>query len=436
MKFKVDKRYLKFCVYFGLTCMAIYFFTVIVDYAPEILDTIDNIFSGFLNILQPIIVALIIAYLMFGPMKAIENFLMRRKHFPKKRGLCRAIGLIISYLAVIGIVFGLICGIYFMIGGQISGSSTFANIFTSISEYFETNSLSAESLQDVVTSHNIPFGTLINEKMGDIANFITDLLTGFLSGFGDALIWLGGSVFDFVISLVLSIYLLISYEYFIDLWNKFFFLVFRNSKVGKSIRRSLSIVNRTFSKYIHGQLIEAFLVFILSTIALYIVGIDYALVIGIICGVCNLIPYIGPFVGIVFAAIMALFSGDFMSIIWAVIALMIVQQIDSNILCPNIVGDIVGLNGAFTLIAISIGGDLYGLLGMLIAVPVAASIKQIFGSWFDRHLNNQYLEYEKVVEEDRAKSTPQEETKESISLRQKISSRIRKPADNNDIDTK
>lgn len=436
MKFKVDKRYLKFCVYFGLTCMAIYFFTVIVDYAPEILDTIDNIFSGFLNILQPIIVALIIAYLMFGPMKAIENFLMRRKHFPKKRGLCRAIGLIISYLAVIGIVFGLICGIYFMIGGQISGSSTFANIFTSISEYFETNSLSADSLQDVITSHNIPFGTLINEKMGDIANFITDLITGFLSGFGDALIGLGGSVFDFVISLVLSIYLLISYEYFIDLWNKFFFLVFRNSKVGKSIRRSLSIVNRTFSKYIHGQLIEAFLVFILSTIALYIVGIDYALVIGIICGVCNLIPYIGPFVGIVFAAIMALFSGNFMSIIWAVIALMIVQQIDANILCPNIVGDIVGLNGAFTLIAISIGGDLYGLLGMLIAVPVAASIKQIFGSWFDRHLNNQYLEYEKVVEEDRAKSTPQEETKESISLRQKISSRIRKPADNNDIDTK
>mgnify|MGYP000982562503 CR=1 FL=1 len=436
MKFKVDKRYLKFCVYFGLTCMAIYFFTVIVDYAPEILDTIDNIFSRFLNILQPIIVALIIAYLMFGPMKAIENFLMRRKHFPKKRGLCRAIGLIISYLAVIGIVFGLICGIYFMIGGQISGSSTFANIFTSISEYFETNSLSADSLQDVITSHNIPFGTLINEKMGDIANFITDLITGFLSGFGDALIGLGGSVFDFVISLVLSIYLLISYEYFIDLWNKFFFLVFRNSKVGKSIRRSLSIVNRTFSKYIHGQLIEAFLVFILSTIALYIVGIDYALVIGIICGVCNLIPYIGPFVGIVFAAIMALFSGNFMSIIWAVIALMIVQQIDANILCPNIVGDIVGLNGAFTLIAISIGGDLYGLLGMLIAVPVAASIKQIFGSWFDRHLNNQYLEYEKVVEEDRAKSTPQEETKESISLRQKISSRIRKPADNNDIDTK
>ncbi|NLL93045.1 MAG: AI-2E family transporter [Clostridiales bacterium] len=436
MKFKVDKRYLKFCVYFGLTCMAIYFFTVIVDYAPEILDTIDNIFSRFLNILQPIIVALIIAYLMFGPMKAIENFLMRRKHFPKKRGLCRAIGLIISYLAVIGIVFGLICGIYFMIGGQISGSSTFANIFTSISEYFETNSLSADSLQDVITSHNIPFGTLINEKMGDIANFITDLITGFLSGFGDALIGLGGSVFDFVISLVLSIYLLISYEYFIDLWNKFFFLVFRNSKVGKSIRRSLSIVNRTFSKYIHGQLIEAFLVFILSTIALYIVGIDYALVIGIICGVCNLIPYIGPFVGIVFAAIMALFSGNFMSIIWAVIALMIVQQIDANILCPNIVGDIVGLNGAFTLIAISIGGDLYGLLGMLIAVPVAASIKQIFGSWFDRHLNNQYLEYEKVVEEDRAKSTPQEETKESISLRQKVSSRIRKPADNNDIDTK
>lgn len=393
MKFNLNKRYFKICSYVAVTCMAIYLFTVIVDYAPNILGSIFDVLDDIMEILSPIIIALIICYLLYGPMKAIENFLLKRRFFKNHKSLCRTIGLVTSYIAVFGLIIALICGIYFMIGGQISNSSTLSSIFDSITEYFSTNSFSAESIQNMIKSWNIPFGDFLNDKMGEIAIFISDLLTGFLGGIGDFILSIGSNVFTFVVSLVLSIYILASYEYFLKLWDKLFFLIFRKSKLGKSIRHALRIINNTFSKYIHGQLIEAFLVFAMSTIVLYIVGIDYALVIGIICGICNLIPYIGPFIGIVFAAIMALFSGDLLSIVWAVIGLTIVQQIDCNILCPNIVGDIVGLNAAFTLIAISIGGDLAGLLGMLIAVPVAASIKMLLGDWFNRRMNTEYEEY-------------------------------------------
>lgn len=393
MKFKLNKRYAYVCGYVAVTCMVIYLFTVIVDYAPNIFSTILDVFDNILGILSPIIIALVICYLLYGPMNAIETFMMKRKFFKNHKMLCRGIGLTISYLAVFGIIISIICGMYFMIGGHISNSSTISNIIDSISEYFSTNSFSAESVQQLISKWNIPFGDFLTDKVSDIAVFISDLLAGLLGGIGDFILSIGSNLFTFVISLVLSIYILASYEYFLNLWDKLFFLIFRKSKFGKSIRHALNIINRTFSKYIHGQLIEAFLVFILSTAALNIVGIDYALVIGIICGICNLIPYIGPFIGIIFAGSMSLFSGDLLSILWAVIALTIVQQIDCNILCPNIVGDIVGLNAAFTLIAISIGGDLAGLLGMLIAVPVAASIKQLLGDWFERKMKNDYEEY-------------------------------------------
>lgn len=401
MKLKLDKKYLKICIYVAITFMFMYLFTVVVDYAPSILSTFLNFLDGFMELLSPLIVAFIIAYLLYGPMHAIETFLLKRKFFSKHRGLCRAIGLAVSYISIIAIIITIICGMYFMIGGQISNSSTLSNILDTITEYFATNSFSAESVQSLISNWNIPFGDFLTDKLGDIATFLSDVLVAFIGDTGNFILSIGSNIFSFIISLVLSIYLLASYEYFHSLCNKIFFLVFRNSKMGKSVRRCIHIVNQTFSKYIHGQLIEAFIVFILSTIVLTIVGIDYAFVIGIICGVCNLIPYIGPFVGIVFAAIMALFSGDFLSILWSIIGLMIVQQIDCNILCPKIVGDIVGLNAAFTLIAISIGGDLAGLIGMLIAVPVAASIKLIIGDWFDRHIKNDFDEYSEALKKEK-----------------------------------
>lgn len=400
MKINIDKRYLKFCIYIAVTCMVIYLFTVLVDFAPEIFNTILNILGSIYDLISPFIVALIIAYLLYGPMCSIEKFLLKKKFFKNHKGLCRGLGITISYLTVLSIFIALLCGVYFMIGGQISNSSTFANIVDSIIEYFESESLSATSIQELINSWNIPFGDFITDKMGDIAIFISDLLADMLGGVGNFIFSIGSNIFSFIISLVLSIYILISHEYFSELWDKLFYLIFRKSKLGKDIRNSLNVINSTFSKYIHGQLIEAFLVFIMSTIALSIVGIDYALVIGIICGVANLIPYIGPFIGIIFAGIMALFSGDLLSILWAVIALTIVQQIDCNILCPKIVGDIVGLNAALTLIAISIGGDIAGLFGMLIAVPIAASIRILFGEWFDKKMAPEYSEYTKKLHDE------------------------------------
>ena len=110
------------------------------------------------------------------------------------------------------------------------------------------------------------------------------------------------------------------------------------------------------------------------------------MVIGIIAGICNLIPYVGPIVGTVLAAIMGLLSGRPIKVLYAIIAMLIVQQVDNNFLAPKIVGNSVGLHPVFTMMAILIGGNIGGLFGMLLAVPIVASIRVLFNMWYEKYI--------------------------------------------------
>ena len=118
---------------------------------------------------------------------------------------------------------------------------------------------------------------------------------------------------------------------------------------------------------------------------LYLIGIDYAIMIGVISGICNMIPYIGPIAGTVLAVLIALLSGQPLLALWATAGMILVQQIDNNLLAPKIVGDSVGLHPVFTMLAIVIGGNVGGLVGMLTAVPVAASVKILLNRWYESH---------------------------------------------------
>lgn len=102
-----------------------------------------------------------------------------------------------------------------------------------------------------------------------------------------------------------------------------------------------------------------------------------------------MIPYVGPIVGTILAAIMGLLSGNPLNILYAIIAMLVVQQIDNHILAPKIVGDSVGLHAVFTMMAILIGGSVGGLLGMLLAVPITASVRVIFNDWYDGYIKKQ-----------------------------------------------
>lgn len=395
MKFKFDKRYFKLCKYIGVTTILIYLAFRLIDSIPFLYDNIFSFLGSFWDITFPIILGFIIAFIMLGPVSFIEKQLKKIKFFRKREGACRAIGIVTSYVVVLGFLIALLIGVYFMIGGQISQNSTISNILVFITDYFETSLVSTDSLTELINDLKLPFGDVISSQIGTIATFIQNLITGLFGGIADFVVTLGTNIFTFVIAITCSIYVIASHEFFSSLWDKFFYVIFRGKKSGVVTRRALGIIKTTFGKYIHGQLIEASIVAVLSIIVLSIIGVEYSIVLGIICGIFNLIPYIGPFIGIAITAVFTLFSGDLWMILAVVICLLIVQQIDCNILCPKIVGDIVGLHPALVLIAVTIGGNMNGLLGMIIAVPIAASLKTLISDWFRTYMKDNYEEHKK-----------------------------------------
>lgn len=400
MKNKIDRRYLKICLYIVVTAIAIYFAFMMINAIPNIYKGAISIIKIIAGLLKPLIIGLIFAYILHAPSKGIERFLANRKRVkiknPKAR---RALGIVISYLGVFAVIIGLIWGIYFMIGGQLSKTTSLSNIVDYISQYFGENNFNEKSIKEAILSLNIPFINEIEQYISDVVVYIQKFITSLFSNSFSSIINLGSNIFSILVAFVLSIYLLYDSDYFKLLWRKFFYLILRDTRASKLVKNALSVINETFSSYIRGQLIEALLVALLSTIALLIVGVDYALIIGIISGLFNLVPYLGPIVGTLIAGIVALLGGSYWTVFWTIVSMIIVQQLDSNIFQPRVVGHNVGLHPLFIMIAIIIGGSRGGILGMLVAVPIAASIKKLLSTWYRNRYEESFRKSDAIYKE-------------------------------------
>ena len=387
MKIEIDKKLIKYGIYVAVTSISIYIAYLIISNIGDIFGKSLDILRNIYKLIKPLFFAFIIAYLLFPITKAIENFLKNNTIFQvKKESSRRILAILFSYLSVIGMILGLLCGIYFMIGGQISNNITISNIVDEISLYLNSNLFNSTSISDTIKNLNIPFINEIEPYILEALQYVQKYITSNLGNFTSYILSIGSGIATFFISLILSIYVLKDSEYFINLLKKLYNLVFRKSKLGYDIGYVFKTVNETFSKFIKGQLLEAFFVGVLSAIALTIVGIDYAFIIGVIAGICNMIPYVGPIIGTILAAIMGLLSGNPLKILYAIISMLVVQQIDNNLLAPKIVGDSVGLHPVFTMMAILIGGNIGGLFGMLLSVPIAASFRVLFNNWYDSYI--------------------------------------------------
>lgn len=389
MKIHFDKKLLKYSIYVTLTAIAIFLALTIMSNIRTIFTTIFSIIGNCLSLIKPLLIAIIIAYLLFPLTRSIENFLRTNTIYKvKKQGNRRMIAIISSYLLIIAIVLAIIWGIYFMIGGQLSKSTTLTNIINDISSYLNSNSFTTSSIKSTLENLNISFIDKLEPYIIQIVDTVQKYIINNLGLMTSNIMSIGSSIATFFISIIISIYILKDSEYFIGLWKKLYSLIFKDTVAGKKCSEIFSIINDVFSKFIRGQLLEGFCVGALSAIALSIARIDYAVVIGIIAGICNMIPYVGPIVGTILAAVMGLLSGSPIKVLYAIIAMLVVQQIDNNFLAPKIVGQSVGLHAVFTMMAILIGGNIGGLIGMLIAVPIAASIRVIFNKWYDNYTSS------------------------------------------------
>lgn len=374
-----DWKYMKLCLYIVFTAALLYILYFIIKNFQDVLHWISSFFGSISSAFSPLIIGMIIAYLLSPFVEFINRKLVSRLFFKlpsdpfkleKSMGLQRTISILIAFLIILAIICIIIYAFAFLIVGDLVFTSI-QNMIDSIIDYFLKYETVFRGWLEA-----IPNNTEIEERVQD---FATDAVNWITDNFSTAAVFnflasLSGSILNTVLGVVVSIYLLKDKDFFLRLWRKALHLILP-MKANAAVTETLSDINRVVSQFVRGQLLDAVIIAILSSIGLSLIGLDFAVFIGCFAGLCNIIPYFGPVISTVPAALVGLLTGGISQAFLAILVLVIIQQIDANIIYPRVVGSSVGLHPLFVLVSVIVGGYYWGISGMILAVPTAAIIK-------------------------------------------------------------
>jgi predicted PurR-regulated permease PerM len=344
----------------------------------KLLDKIGDVtsfISFFMTVLNPIIIGLVLAYLMNPLMKWLEE------NTRLKRGLSIAI-LYLGFIGILGVL------IAFILPSIISSIS---DIVVNFPNYIEQmNNFGNEMIARFEASYGGDIESMLNSetftqftnKFGEVMNsLLANTLTGIAS--------FSSGIFKFIMGLIISIYVLKDKEKFGKGMKRLIYASLKD-KQAKGVIAFSEEVDFVFSRYISGKLLDSSIIAVLAFIGLWLIGAPYQLLLALIIGVTNMIPYFGPFIGGAPAVVITLFYSP-MTAFWVLIFIIVLQQFDGNILGPKILGDSVGVGPFWIILAIVIGGGLFGVLGMLIGVPVIVVILNAINRQIDRSLMHKGL---------------------------------------------
>ena len=368
-EYRSDKTLMKYSAFIISTFTVLCVIYAIIKHLGIIVPAIGGAIGAVLGLFTSFFIGLVIAYLV----NPLVNLISRRlKLEGKKRG--RLIAVLISYIAIIAAIFVMIYMFISMIAGQLV-TDNIPGLISGLQDQIQSYE---QNIQSWLASHP---NNILSGKMSELADTVMNWITHHFSSAGviSTVTGFGVSIANFVIGLIFSIYLLLDKEYFIGLWNRILGLIAPRGK--DPVNSTLSEINGVLSQFLRGVFIDAVIVAVLSSIALTVYGLQFSVFIGIFAGVCNVIPYFGPVIGMVPAFIVGLLTDNWVAGIIAVVILFAVQQIDANLIYPRVVGSQTGLKPVFVLLAVTIGGGIGGIAGMVLAVPSAGVLKIFFQKW-------------------------------------------------------
>lgn len=338
-------------------------------WAVNNVNFIGSIVLKIFEILFPFILGACMAFILNIPMnffeKKLSNFKIKKKRVLKNRKLLRVISL---FLAIIVIIFILVLIINLIVPELINiGKILIDNIPTYINQIEALVPEDKENISNFIEELNLDTQTIKEQLMLTISGLLSssiNVISSIISG-----------VTTFIIAIIFSIYILTSKEKLQNQLERILKAYLKNETVEKIFYVG-RITRNTFSKFFTVQCFEATILGVLSIIGMLILRIPYAVPIGILIGVTALIPIVGAFVGIIVGAIL-ICSSNYMKVIPFIIYILILQQVEGNVIYPKVVGSSVGLPSLWVLVAVSVGGSLFGIIGMLVGVPVASVIYTI-----------------------------------------------------------
>lgn len=404
----------------------------------------DSFAAGFSwvgSVAAPIIAGVVIAYIMNPLVNKIEKTLFKRlrdstppkegavmkrlhkapvgktkivktleKHGKtpeqKQRGrrvMARVLSITVSYVIILAAITGMLVAVVPSVANSVVDLANQMPDYVKradawLQQAFEDNPEFAKYIAGEVKG----LADVVDQVVGMIKPLATDIIGNVSTG----IFKFAGAAFtgikNLVIGLIIAIYLLYSKEHLLAQVKKIFFAFFKPERC-KRIFTAASKSNHIFTQYIISNIVDSLLIFTLMLIGMLVMGMPYHMLVAVVCGVTNLIPFFGPFIGAIPCALLILLA-DPIKAVWFAIYVLILQQLDGNVIKPLLFGETMGLPAIWVLISIIVGGGMFGIPGMLLGAPVFAVFYLLFAEFVAEKLKKKNLpsltdSYEKPIED-------------------------------------
>ena len=384
-------------VFYALVLALLYHLGVrILDHFPELGAHLQNLFPWASQVISPLLLGFAIAYLLSPICHFFERILSKNALLSKKQSLCQNISILMTFLLLIlGVVF---------LGSLLLSTLTksiqvlrFEDLFQGIEDFASTIEKFYSDLY--VRLGNLPIG---GEDAKEAVQLLLQKAVVFFQNMGNSVFSslgsLAGALSTLVFGIIFSLYFLADGQKILSYWARIFRLLFGERRLEK-LRRFFIDADRVFAGYLRGQIIDGTIMAVLVSVSLSVLQVRYAVVIGVLTGFGNLIPYVGPFIAYGMTALVCLVYGDFTKILPALIALFVIQTVDGNVINPRLLSQNIDMHPLVVIIALIIGGSLGGFLGIFLAAPVASLIKLELDKFMERKVSMRREEIADISEE-------------------------------------
>ncbi len=361
MKFEWNKKYVQIMI---CVCLVILFAVACVFFFLKV--DVGERLKGILSVFNPILYGIVIAYILNRIVKLFENkvfvFLDKKK---EKMKLKRSLSVLCTYiLTLIVLTLFVLILVPQIWAGIIDLKNLIPFYIDAVQKWLTKIAEQSGALSDIVEKA-VTYIIDFIDKIYDLIEYILPKLTGII---GDVVVFLK----DLVLGIILSIYFLLEKEKFLAQGKRLITALFSKNKSEKIVEM-VKRADDSFGGYIVAMAFDSLLVGLECFVACSIVGIPYYPLVSLIVGVTNFIPFFGPFIGAIPSAFI-IFIVDPISVVWFVLIILVIQQIDGNIIAPKIIGNHLNLSSVWVVIAITLMSGLFGFMGMIIGVPMFSLI--------------------------------------------------------------
>ena len=352
------------------------------------LGTVSEAISTIFTVLRPVLLGILMAYILNLLMRPMETCWLRKvwEKCPKlgrhRRGIC----IVLSILIVLAFLSALFTFILPQVGESI------VNLANAVPGYIKNAVAALSGLEDKLDMEN-PVIQYLWDACGKLLEesgaIISKIASGMVPWALGVVASLTSSIVNSLLGLVFAVYILADKEHLGSIFDRLLRALFRDP-VRERIVYIVNKADRAFGGFITGQLIEACILGALCFVGLTIIGffvggMPYALLISVLVGFCNIIPILGAYLSAIPSTLLILLIDPVKALIF-VIFLVVVQQFEGNVIYPKVVGSSIGIGGLWVLLALTVGGKLFGLPGMVLGIPAFAVIYSLVREFCDNRI--------------------------------------------------